>query len=109
MRRCEEKSTDTWDEMKVVMRKRFIPNYQRDLHRKLQSLSFVHNEQKITTLFAKKDLEVQIRMRKVREYKKSKQKEKKVIERKKNMREKELKVSDSKTYLLKNEEQTKNG
>ena len=44
MRRCEEKSTDTWDEMKVVMRKRFIPNYQRDLHRKLQSLSFVHNE-----------------------------------------------------------------
>ncbi|PKI70252.1 hypothetical protein CRG98_009329 [Punica granatum] len=38
-RRNHERPIDTWDEMKVVMRRRFVPSYYyRDLHLKLQSL-----------------------------------------------------------------------
>ncbi|XP_038976183.1 uncharacterized protein LOC120107097 [Phoenix dactylifera] len=39
-RRNGERPIGTWDEMKAVMRKRFVPSpYYRDLHRKLQSLT----------------------------------------------------------------------
>ena len=39
-RRNGERPIQTWEEMKAVMRKRFIPShYYRDLHRKLQSLT----------------------------------------------------------------------
>ncbi|MBJ4174419.1 retrotransposon gag domain-containing protein [Salmonella enterica subsp. enterica serovar Typhimurium] len=39
-RRNGERPISTWEEMKVVMRKRFISSYNhRDLHRKLQSLT----------------------------------------------------------------------
>ncbi|KAJ4710334.1 Mutant gag-pol polyprotein [Melia azedarach] len=38
-RRNREKSIQSWEEMKLVMRRRFIPNhYYRDLYRKLQGL-----------------------------------------------------------------------
>ena len=39
-RRYGERPLSTWDEMKTVMQKRFIPShYYRDLHRKLQGLT----------------------------------------------------------------------
>ena len=38
-RRCEEEPVSTWQEMKTIMRKRFVPNhYYRDLLNQLQSL-----------------------------------------------------------------------
>ena len=40
--RCKngERSISRWDEMKIVMRKRFVPcHYHRDLHRKLKTLT----------------------------------------------------------------------
>ena len=39
-RRHGERPVSTWDEMKIIMQKRFIPShYYRDLHRKLQGLT----------------------------------------------------------------------
>ena len=39
-RRNEERQINTWNEMKIVMRKRFVPShYYRDLCRKLQTLT----------------------------------------------------------------------
>ena len=39
-KRNEEPTIRTWDELKQVMRKRFIPSYyHRDLHHKLQTLT----------------------------------------------------------------------
>ncbi|XP_019431653.1 PREDICTED: uncharacterized protein LOC109338795 [Lupinus angustifolius] len=39
-RRCGAEPVDSWDEMKIVMRKRFVPaSYQRDIHNKLQRLT----------------------------------------------------------------------
>jgi hypothetical protein len=39
-RRNGERKINTWDEMKIVMRKRFVPShYYRDLYRKLQTLT----------------------------------------------------------------------
>ena len=39
-RRNRERPIETWDEMKSLMRKRFIPNhYYRDLYQKLQCLT----------------------------------------------------------------------
>ncbi|PKI72279.1 hypothetical protein CRG98_007353 [Punica granatum] len=38
-RRNHERPIETWDEMKIIMRRRFVPSYYyRDLHLKLQSL-----------------------------------------------------------------------
>ncbi|XP_073063956.1 uncharacterized protein [Primulina eburnea] len=38
-RRCNERPIETWDEMKSVMRKRFVPNhYYREMFKKLQTL-----------------------------------------------------------------------
>jgi hypothetical protein len=38
-RRNRERPIDTWEEMKVVMRKRFVPSYYyRELYKKLQGL-----------------------------------------------------------------------
>lgn len=35
-----ERQIDTWDEMKAIMRRRFVPNhYNRDLYNRLQSLT----------------------------------------------------------------------
>nr|XP_027093618.1 uncharacterized protein LOC113714019 [Coffea arabica] len=39
-RRNRERAVETWDEMRSLMRKRFVPSYySRDLHRRLQSLT----------------------------------------------------------------------
>ncbi|XP_019434209.1 PREDICTED: uncharacterized protein LOC109340897, partial [Lupinus angustifolius] len=39
-RRCGAEPVDNWDEMKVIMRKRFVPaSFQRDIHNKLQRLT----------------------------------------------------------------------
>ncbi|XP_019434662.1 PREDICTED: uncharacterized protein LOC109341262 [Lupinus angustifolius] len=39
-RRCGAEPVDSWDEMKIVTRKRFVPaSYQRDIHNKLQRLT----------------------------------------------------------------------
>lgn len=39
-RRYNEPAIDTWEEMKSVMRRRFVPSYyHRDLHNKLQRLT----------------------------------------------------------------------
>ncbi|XP_045810960.1 uncharacterized protein LOC123905403 [Trifolium pratense] len=39
-RRYDERSIDTWEEMKRIMRRRFVPSYyHRDLHNKLQRLT----------------------------------------------------------------------
>ena len=39
-RKNGERPISRWDEMKTVMRRRFVPNhYHRDLHRKLQTLT----------------------------------------------------------------------